>query len=91
MKVAELADRVASVHELPRAEAKRIVETMLKAIAETAASGTEVSLAGFGKFKVQDRPPRQGRNPRTGETVEIAATRKLAFAPAKALKDALNG
>jgi len=90
MKIAELADQVATAHELPKAEAKRVVETVLKAIAEAAAGGAEVQLAGFGKFKVQDKPARQGRNPRTGESVEIAATRKLAFVPAKALKDALN-
>jgi DNA-binding protein HU-beta len=49
-----------------------------------------VSLSGFGKFKVKDNPAREGRNPANGETIQIAASRKLAFVPAKAVKDALN-
>src|SRR3546814_14656973 len=53
--------------------------------------GAEVSLPGFGKFKVQNKPAREGRNPATGATMKIAASRKLSFAPAKAVKDALNG
>lgn len=89
MSIQDIADRIATEHKMPKAEAKRVVETVLKAIGEGVKSG-EMSLSGFGKFKVQDKPARQGRNPRTGESVEIAATRKLAFTPAKALKDALN-
>jgi DNA-binding protein HU-beta len=53
--------------------------------------GEEVSLNGFGKFKVKDSPAREGRNPSTGATIQIAASRKLTFAPAKAVKDKLNG
>ena len=60
-------------------------------IVAAAAKGEEVSLAGFGKFKVKDSPAREGRNPATGEAMQIAASRKLTFAPAKAVKDALNG
>ncbi|MBV8912295.1 MAG: HU family DNA-binding protein [Acetobacteraceae bacterium] len=55
------------------------------------ARGQEVSVQGLGKFKVADRPAREGRNPATGETIQIAASRKAAFAPAKPLKDKLNG
>ena len=58
-------------------------------IVEAAKQGDEVNLAGFGKFKVKDSPARQGRNPATGETIEIAASRKLGFSPAKQVKDAL--
>jgi DNA-binding protein HU-beta len=46
---------------------------------------------GFGKFKVKETPAREGRNPATGETIKIAASKKLTFTPAKAVKDALNG
>jgi DNA-binding protein HU-beta len=53
--------------------------------------GEEVSLPGFGKFKVQAKPARTGRNPSTGEVIEIAATKKVVFQPAKALKDAVGG
>jgi hypothetical protein len=57
---------------------------------EAAAAGEEISLPGFGKFKVKATPEREGRNPSTGATIKIAAAKKLTFAPAKALKDSLN-
>ena len=90
MNTAELADKVAAEHNLGKAEAKRMVETVLSTIAHTAGEGEEVSLGGFGKFKVNERAARQGRNPATGETIEIAASRKLAFTPAKQVRDRLN-
>jgi DNA-binding protein HU-beta len=58
-------------------------------IVEAAKKGEEVSLPSFGKFKVKDSAARQGRNPGTGETIEIAASRKLGFSPAKQVKDLL--
>ena len=61
------------------------------AIGEAAARGEEISLNGFGKFKVKDSPAREGRNPATGAAMTIAASKKLAFTPAKAIKDKLNG
>jgi DNA-binding protein HU-beta len=61
------------------------------AIADAASRGEEVSLNGFGKTKVKYSPAREGRNPLTGSTIQIAASKKLTFAPAKALKDKLNG
>lgn len=91
MNTTELADAVASEHGLTKTQAKAVIDSVLKAVTSAAAKGTEVSLPGFGKFKVQSRPEREGRNPRTGETMKIAATRKLSFQPAKAVKDALNG
>lgn len=91
MNTTELADRVAAERGMTKAEAKQTVESVLKAIVDTAKSGAEVSLSGFGKFKVQNKPAREGRNPATGETMKIAASRKLSFVPAKAVKDALNG
>jgi hypothetical protein len=60
------------------------------AIAEAASKYEEVSINGFGKFKVKATPAREGRNPATGEPIQIAAARKLAFTPAKAVKDKLN-
>jgi DNA-binding protein HU-beta len=56
-----------------------------------AAANEEIALSNFGKFKVKATPEREGRNPATGETIKIAAARKLAFTPAKAIKDKLNG
>ena len=90
MNTAELADQIAAGHELTKTEAKQIVDDVLQAIIDAAAGGDEVSLPGFGKFKVQDRPARTGRNPATGAAIKIAASKKLSFAPAKAVKDALN-
>ena len=90
MNNAELADRIATSHEMSKAEARRLLDTVLAAIVETATSGEEVALSGFGRFKVTERAARQGRNPQTGEAMAIAASRKLAFAPAKPVRDALN-
>jgi DNA-binding protein HU-beta len=91
MNNADLADLVATAHGQSKADAKKIVDTVFAAIADAAANGEEISLPGFGKFKVKDNPAREGRNPSTGATIQIAASRKLGFSPAKALKDKLNG
>jgi len=91
MNTTDLADHIAGAHGLTKADARKIVDGVIAAIADTAAKGDEVALNGFGKFKVKDSPARQGRNPSTGEAITIAASRKLTFAPAKALKDKLNG
>lgn len=90
MNNADLADHIATQHEMSKADARRLVDSVLAAIAEAATAGEEVALSGFGRFKVTERAARQGRNPSTGETIQIAASRKLAFAPAKPLRDALN-
>jgi DNA-binding protein HU-beta len=90
MNTAELVDHIAGKDaKLTKAQTKAIVDGVFAAIRDAAVKGEEVSLPGFGKFKVQDKPARNGRNPRTGESVKIAASKKLAFQPAKALKDAL--
>ncbi len=91
MNLIELADRIATEQSLDKSQARKVIEATLKAVVEAAKGGAEVSLAGFGKFKVQDRPEREGRNPVTGAAMTLAASRKLAFSSAKAVKDALNG
>lgn len=91
MKTSELIDHVAHETDLEKAAAKRVVEAVLTGIVAAAKKGDEVNLHGFGKFKVKDSPARQGRNPATGTTIEIAASRKLGFTPAKQVKDALAG
>jgi len=78
-------------HGIRKADAKKLVDSVFAAIAEAAAKGEEISLNGFGKFKVKNTPQREGRNPATGATITIAAARKVAFTPAKALKDKVNG
>ena len=92
MNTNDLAQSVSEQDKaLTKTQAKALVEAVFAAVRDAALKGEEVSVPGFGKFKVQNKPARTGRNPRTGETVQIAATRKLAFQPAKALKDALAG
>ncbi len=90
MNTAELAEHIASGHEMNKSQAKQVVEAVFAAIVQAASKGEEVSLPGFGKFKVAEREARQGRNPATGETIQIAASKKLGFTPAKQVKDAMN-
>ncbi|MFC3215769.1 MULTISPECIES: HU family DNA-binding protein [Novosphingobium] len=87
----DLADTIAAGAGLTKADARKVVDAVFTAIGDAAAKGEEISLNGFGKFKVKDTPEREGRNPATGETMTIKAARKLAFTPAKAIKDKLNG
>ena len=90
MNVIEMADHIASHHDMEKRKAKAVVEAVFAAMSEAAKKGDEVSIPGFGKFKVAAREARTGRNPATGETIQIAASKKLAFTPAKQLKDAMN-
>ena len=89
--VAEIADRIAGEQNLTKTQAKAIVDSVFKQIADAAKSGAETNVPAFGKFKVKETPAREGRNPATGATIKIAASKKLTFVPAKAVKDALNG
>ena len=89
MKTADLIDHVASEAGVEKNVAKRAVEAVFAGIVDAAKKGEDVNLSGFGKFKVKESPARQGRNPATGETIEIAASRKLGFSPAKQVKDTL--
>ncbi len=90
MNVIEMADMLASKHDMEKKTAKAVVEAVFAAISESAKKGEEVSIPGFGKFKVTSREARTGRNPATGETIQIAASKKLAFTAAKQLKDSMN-
>jgi DNA-binding protein HU-beta len=90
MNTSEIADQIATEQGLTKAAAKQAIETVVTAIINAAAKGDEISLSGFGKFKVTSRAAREGRNPATGATIKIAASKKLSFTPAKAVKDALN-
>ena len=92
MNISDLVDHVAATDsKITKAQAKAIVDSVFGGIRDSAVKGEEVSIPGFGKFKVQDKPARTGRNPSTGATIQIAASKKLAFQPAKALKDAISG
>ncbi|MCW8060841.1 HU family DNA-binding protein [Agrobacterium tumefaciens] len=87
----EIADKIVSDQGITKAQAKTIVDSVFKLITDAAVSGAETSIPSFGKFKLKETPAREGRNPSTGATIKIAASKKLTFAPAKAVKDALNG
>ncbi|CAM5547478.1 HU family DNA-binding protein [Sphingobium scionense] len=91
MNNSELAEALAAALGLTKADARQAVDSIFDLITDAAAKGEEISLNGFGKFKVKDSPAREGRNPATGETIAIKASKKLSFAPAKAVKDRLNG
>ena len=86
----ELAEQIARRNGLPASQARQLVETTIDAISDELAAGGEVSLAGFGKFSVSHRAARMGRNPSTGQTIHIAASKAAKFSAASALKKRLN-
>ncbi len=90
MNTNELAARLESECGMTRVGARKAVDTLLEAIVAAALSGEDVSINGFGKFTLKNSPERDGRNPSTGKAIRIAASRKLGFSSAKALKDRLN-
>ena len=90
MNTADLTERVATEHGVAKEHAKKIIDSVFAIIATAATGGEEVALSGFGRFKVSDRPERQGRNPATGEAITIAASKKLTFSPAKNLRESVN-
>ena len=91
MNTSELVAKLAEAHGVNKGKAKAIVDDFLKDIVAAAAGGAEVSLPGFGKFKIKETSEREGRNPANGEKIKIAASKKLIFSSAKAVKDLLNG
>lgn len=91
MTKSEFVDHVASRTGLARKDAGEAVEAALRVIEEALAEGGEVTLTGFGKFHVAERGARQGVNPRTGEAIEIGATRIPRFTSGSALKKAVRG
>ena len=87
----ELARAVAEDTGLTNGQAKEAIEATLERIENALMSGNEVSLSGFGKFAISERSARQGRNPQTGETIQIRASRAPRFQASAPLKAALNG
>ena len=88
------ADIISRVHETvggTKADAERSVESVIETIITTLTAGDEVSIAGLGIFEAKMRAARTGRNPRTGESIQIPAMRVPKFRAAKALKDAVKG
>jgi DNA-binding protein HU-beta len=91
MNKTDLVAAVASDAQLSKDKATVAVEAVIKHIQSALLEGAEVRLPGFGNFKVMDRKETTARNPRTGETVKVPASKVAKFSPAKGLKEALNG
>ena len=89
MKKTELIAAVAEKSELSKKDAEKALNAVLETISETLAAGDKVALVGFGTFETKTREARTGRNPRTGEEMEIAACTAPVFKAGKALKDAV--
>jgi DNA-binding protein HU-beta len=86
----ELIDAIAAGADISKAAAGRALDSMLDAVTDSLQKGEGVSLVGFGTFSVKERAARQGRNPKTGETIQIKAAKVPGFKAGKALKDAVN-
>lgn len=86
----DLVDTLAQEHELTRTFARELVDSLFQTIADAAQKGEEVSIFGFGRFRVAERGARKGRNPQTGEAIKIAASKNLKFDAARAMKASLN-
>ena len=87
----QILEAVATATERPKAEIEHVVDSLLGEIGKALQSGERVDLRGFGSFTVKDKKARQGRNPKTGETIQIAARKAAAFKPSKELTDRLAG
>jgi len=90
MNKAELVDAVAQAANLSKADAGRAVDAVVNSVTAALKKGEQVSVVGFGTFRVGRREARAGRNPRTGEEIRIKAARVPKFSAGKALKDAVN-
>ena len=88
---ADLIDGVAAKSGLTKKDATAAVEALFDVVTETLAEGERVQVIGFGSFEVRERAARKGRNPQTGDEIEIPATKVPAFKAGKGLKDAVKG
>ena len=91
MTKSEFVDQVASAADLSKKDAERAVNAVLDTIEGTLKGGGEISFTGFGKFHVAERGAREGRNPQTGESIQIAASRVPRFTAGAKLKQAVKG
>ena len=88
---ADLIEEVLRITELPRKESESIVETIFDSIIESLQKGDKIEIRGFGSFLTRERRGRTGRNPKTGEKVEVPPKKIPFFKPSKELKDLVNG
>lgn len=90
MNKSQLIEKIAHNADITKTEAERALNALTGAVTEELASGGDVALVGFGTFSVSARTARTGRNPKTGEAIEIAAANVPKFKAGKSLKDAVN-
>jgi integration host factor subunit beta len=90
MTKADLVEEVAKVTELTRKDSEVIVDTLFESVIKALKTGDKLEVRGFGSFRVRQRNARVGRNPKTGEKVEVPAKRVPYFKPSKELKDLIN-
>ena len=90
MNKSQLVEKIATGADISKAQASKAVDAFTDAVTEALKDGEQVALIGFGTFSVRDRAARSGRNPQTGETIQIAAAKIPAFKPGTNLKDAVN-
>ena len=91
MTKTEIIEGLSNKLAMGRSEAEKAVNILLDDIVAALKAGDRVNISGFGTFSVSERKPRTGRNPKTGEAIQIAASRSARFKPGKQLKDSLNG
>ena len=90
MNKSELIAKVAETSELSKKDATKAVEAVFEAIADALQSGDKVQLVGFGNFEVRERSARKGRNPQTGDEIEISASKVPSFRPGKQLREGIR-
>lgn len=90
MKKAEIMSALAEKTGLTKADVEKVFNATFELIKEELSKGNEMSVAGFGKFKITERAAREGRNPQTGETIKIAASKSVSFKAGKELKETVN-
>lgn len=90
MNKTDLIAKVAELSELSKKDATKAVDAVFEAISDALQNGEKVQLVGFGNFEVRERQARKGRNPQTGEEIDIAASKMPAFKPGKSLKDLVS-
>lgn len=90
MKKTDVVNAVADAADLSKADAGRALDALINVVTKALKAGDSVTLTGFGTFAVRSRAARQGRNPQTGATIKISASKNPGFKAGKALKDAVN-
>ncbi|OHV11852.1 MULTISPECIES: nucleoid-associated protein HU-beta [Kushneria] len=90
MNKSELIEAIAASADIPKAAASRALDAMIDSVTDSLRKGDSVALVGFGTFSVKERAARTGRNPQTGQSIQIDAAKVPSFKAGKALKDAVN-